>query len=73
MNKLKRIKRAWVFLPNLSRQMFNIYSDENKRYIKWQGIWWQVVYRGEYGEYETFGKIEEEQYEQKEPVERFNN
>ena len=55
MNKLKKIRRAWVFLPNYGRSMFNIYSDGNKRYIKWQ-----VIYRGEYGEYETFGKVEAE-------------
>lgn len=58
---MKRIGRAWVFLPNLTRQEFNIYDDGNAAYscIKWLGSWYSVIYRPEYGECDVLGKIEE--------------
>lgn len=56
---MKRKRRSWVFLPNHTRQEFNIYTDGNPVYdcIKWNGKWYYVIYRPEYGEYEIIGEV----------------
>lgn len=51
--EIKRTNRAWVFLPDRTKTMFNIYTDKIHSYIKWNKKWWEVIYRPEYGEYEV--------------------
>lgn len=54
--EIKRKRRAWVFLPDRTKTMFNIYTDKIHSYIKWNKKWWIVIYRPEYGEYDVLGE-----------------